>query len=91
MKINFKKIIGVLIFVFIFSKIFFFVLGIKLSDEVKLLEVKIKKIHQENIELEKEISFLNSYQYAASQAATLGFVKEAQPIYLENLKYAFKN
>ena len=91
MKINLKKIIGLLIFVFIFSKIFFFVLGIKLSDEVKLLEVKIKKIHQENIELEKEISFLNSYQYAASQAANLGFIKEAQPIYLENLKYAFNN
>jgi cell division protein FtsB len=91
MKINFKKIIGFLIFIFIASKICFFVLGIKLSEEIKVLDNKIKKVHQENIELEKEVSFLDSYQYAASQAADLGFIKEAQPIYLENFKYALKN
>ena len=91
MEIDFKKIIGFLIFVFIVSKFFFFVLGIRLSEEIKVLDNKIKKLHQENIELEKEISFLDSYQYAASQAADLGFIKKSQPIYLENFKYALKN
>ncbi len=90
MKTTFKYIIGFLLTILIVLNIGLLVSTIKLSDEISIYEKEIERLHQLNIELEKEISYYDSYQFAASHAATLGFVKKSIPFYLENLRYAFK-
>lgn len=67
-----------------------FVSCIKLGENINTFEREIWKLHQINTELEKEVSYYDSYQFAASQAASLGFIKKSLPLYLENLRYAFK-
>ena len=60
----------------------------KLSDQVNHFENQINKLHQENLNLEGKIFAVDSLQYAASMAAQFDFSQKAQPVYLENLKYA---
>lgn len=85
-----KYIIWFVFLILVILNIGVFVYSIKLGEEIDIFEKETKKLHQKNIELEKEISYFDSYQYAASQAAGLGFNKKATPLYLENLQYAFK-
>lgn len=88
-----KKLIQVgvwLIMIFlVVANIFIFVSGIILSDKIAHFERETKILHQENIELDKKISYVDSLEYAASMAASLDFVKKSSPVVLENLKYAF--
>lgn len=86
-----KNIIISLVLILVFFKIYFFIVTIKLSEEIKKLDQQIKKIHEENLSLEEEISKIDSLQYVASSASSLGFIKSAELIHLENLKYALKN
>lgn len=68
---------------------YFFFLSIKLGDEIALYEEKIEKLHHENINFEKELSDLNSLEYAKKIATKMNFLKNTDNIYfLENLKYA---
>ncbi|MBI4226237.1 hypothetical protein HY612_03950 [Candidatus Roizmanbacteria bacterium] len=60
----------------------------KLSDKINHFEKEIKNLHQENLTLENKIYAVDSLQYAASIAAQFDFNQKAQPMYLENLKYA---
>ncbi len=85
-----KYLIWFLLLLLVILNIGVFISSIRLADEISFFEIETKKLHRENVELEKEISFYDSYQYAASQAAELGFIKKATPVYLENLQYAFK-
>jgi cell division protein FtsL len=86
-----KNIIFGSILVLIIFRIYFFIFTIKLSEEIKILDYQIKKLREENLTLEKEISKIDSFQFAATSASALGFSKIAETIPLENLKYARKN
>lgn len=86
-----KNIIFGSILVLVIFRIYFFIFTIKLSEEIKILDYQIKKLREENLTLEKEISKIDSFQFAATSASALGFNKIAETILLENLKYARKN
>ncbi len=86
-----KNIIFGSILVLVIFRIYFFIFTIKLSEEIKILDYQIKKLREENLTLEKEISKIDSFQFAATSASALGFNKIAETIPLENLKYARKN
>ncbi len=83
-----KKIIGIIFFVLIIINIGLFVSSIKLSDEIAVYERNTQKTHEQNIELQKQVARYDSIQFAASAAASLNFVKQSAPVYLDNLKYA---
>lgn len=91
LKIFFKNIIWLVLLILMAGNIFIFVSGIKLANGLNFYEKEIKKLHQDNIELTTQISQFNSLQFAASVASQLNFVRKSQPVYLENLKYAYKN
>jgi hypothetical protein len=85
----FKQTAWFLFIGLIVGNVYVFVSGIKLGDEISYFEGKTREFHRQNLELEKQASTFNSYQYAASMAADLKFVKKP-PQYLESLKYALK-
>ena len=77
--------------VLVSANIFVFLNGLKLSDKINHFEKDIKNLHQENLGLENKIYEVDSLQYAASLAAQLDFTQKAQPVFLDNLKYARSN
>lgn len=86
----FRNTIWVIFLVLAVINIFIFIKGIKLSTEISFYENETNKLHQDNLELEKQAYGFDSLRYAASMAAVLNFTKKAQPIYIENAKYALK-
>lgn len=85
-----KYIIWFVLIILVVTNIGLFVSCIKLGENINTFEREIRRLHQINTELEKEISYYDSYQFAASQAASLGFIKKSIPLYIENLRYAFR-
>jgi len=85
---HFSKIIWVIFFFLIVGNIYVFVGGLKLSDEMNKYESEIKKIHQENIDLEKKVFEVESLKYTASMAAVLNFTGKTAPIVLNRMPYA---
>ncbi len=83
-----KQIIWGTLALLISSNIYICISGMKIADEINYFEQQTKETHKNNLNLEKGLSLYDSYQYAASKAAELNFVKKTTPIYLENLKYA---
>jgi hypothetical protein len=88
MKILFKNILILLFFILLIANTGIFVSGMHLGDDINRFEDEIKKLDQENTILEKEVYRVESLQYAASLSAKLNFVRQSQPLYFENLKYA---
>jgi len=72
----------------IFINMFIFVSGIVLGNQITHFELETKKIHEQNVELGKQTSHIDSLENAASVAASLDFVKRSTPIVLDNLRYA---
>lgn len=70
------------------ANIYAFLDSIKLSDKINHYESEIKNLHQENLILENKIFTVDSLQHATSMAAQLNFTQKAQPVFLDNLKYA---
>lgn len=87
---KFKLLFFILILSLFILRGYFFINSLKLSEEVKVLDQKIKALQIENILLEKDLSKLDSYLIISSSASELGFVKKAQTIPLDNLGFAFK-
>jgi len=85
------KILWLLAAVLLFFNVYVFVSNLRLGDEIKTFDKKIVFLRQENLDLETKIFKLNSYENIASIAAQLNFVKKEMPVYLEDLKYAYKN
>ncbi|MBI4008897.1 hypothetical protein HY357_01575 [Candidatus Roizmanbacteria bacterium] len=83
-----KHTIAIIFFLLLSANVFVFIHSIKLSDEINHFEKEIKVLHQENLSLENKMYEIDSLQYASSIATQLNFTDKAQPIYLENLKYA---
>lgn len=88
-----KKSVSLLIWLvmigLVAANIFLFYSSIKLGDNISFFEQKIQKIHHENLNLEKELSYVGSLQYAQKLVKNLEFTKKSQPSYLEKLVYAF--
>lgn len=83
--ISFTLFIGLCV-----AHVYLFAMGITLSEEINKYEVEIKKISQDNIELEKTLSSVESLSHAASLAASLDFKQKASPVYLNNLGIALR-
>ncbi len=88
MKLVYKYTIWLIFFALLATNIFIFLHSIKLSDEINHFEKEISALHQENLQLANKIYAVDSFQNAASLAAQLDFTKKAQPVYLDDLKYA---
>jgi hypothetical protein len=80
-----KSTIWGVFFVLIIANIFTFMKGMSIADEINHFESETKKLHQENIELEKQVYNSDSLQNAASLAAVLKFTKQSTPMYLDNM------
>jgi hypothetical protein len=83
-----KYAVGLFIVVAISLNIFIFLQGLQLGDQIGKYEVEIAKLKEDNIELEKKLYEAQSYTYASSVAAQFNFVKQTEPIYIDNLFYA---
>ena len=83
-----KTIIFTLFIGLILVNIFIFVAGIKSSAAVAHMEKDLEKLKQENVDLESQLSQIDSLDYAASIAASFDFDRRAVPTYLDSLKYA---
>ena len=90
MKNFIKPAIWMAFLVLIGANIFIFLSGMKLSEQINFYETETKKLHQENIDLEKKAYEANSLQHAASIAGELDFTKKAEPYFLESLRFALK-
>lgn len=86
----FKYLIWLSFLIMIVGNIFVFVSGIQISDEINRLEKQIVKLHEENIDLEKEINQATSFQHTASIAAELNFTSKLTPLLIVDQKYARK-
>ncbi|PIY68566.1 hypothetical protein COY90_05285 [Candidatus Roizmanbacteria bacterium CG_4_10_14_0_8_um_filter_39_9] len=71
------------------ANIYLFVASMYIGDEINKYESHITALKQENTDLEHEVYEVESLQYAASLSASLHFTKQVQPVYFENMKYAF--
>lgn len=72
----------------LFANIFIFISGMLLGNQINHFEHETSTIHVQNIELNKQTSYIGSLEHAASVAASLDFVKRSTPIVLDNLRYA---
>lgn len=86
-----KKIFLIFLVFLLLANIFIFMVNIQLGEEIKMYDKKINLLRQENLDLETKIYQLTSYEKIASLAAQLNFVKNESPLYLEEIKYAYKN
>jgi cell division protein FtsL len=86
-----KKIFLIFLVFLFLANIFIFMVNIQLGEEIKMYDKKIHLLRQENLDLETKIYQLTSYEKLASLAAQLNFVKNESPVYLEEIKYAYKN
>jgi cell division protein FtsL len=86
-----KKIFLIFLVFLFLANIFIFMVNIQLGEEIKMYDKKIHLLRQENLDLETKIYQLTSYEKLASLAAQLNFIKNESPVYLEEIKYAYKN
>lgn len=89
MKSLFKKSLYLSMVVLVIANIAILVFGISLGDEVNRFEEKIVTLKRENLTLEKEVARLSSLRFAEIQAKNWDFTNLSEPVYLDNLRYAF--
>jgi len=83
-----KIIVPVFLFLFLVN-VYTFISNINLGDKITYYEKETKRLAQENQDLETKVFAVDSLRYASSLAEGLNFTKRAQPVYLDNLKYAY--
>lgn len=86
-----KYTIFIVFIVLLIGNTYLFISGIKLGNDVLKFETGIQQYQLDNTELEKKVSEVSSLQHVASLAATMNYQEAAQPIVLDNLKYALNN
>lgn len=90
MKILFKYIFWIFLILLLAVNLGLFVNGMNLSNQIYRFEKESERLHRENLSLENKAYEIDSLKYASSIAPSLNFTNSAQPVYLENLKYALK-
>ena len=83
-----KFLVWAIFLILVSANIYVFLNSLKLSDNINRFEKEIKVLHQQNLSLENRVYEVDSLQFAASLAGQLDFTQKAQPVYLDNLKYA---
>ncbi len=76
-----------LIFLVILNILFFY-FSLKLSEQITYYEIKTSQLHDENINLEKELAEVSSLNYAKKLAEVMDFKNKSQPIFLDNFVHA---
>jgi hypothetical protein len=74
--------------VLVIANVGIFLSGVNLGGKINHYEIEIKKLHEENIDLEKQVVAQESLSNAASQAAELSFTRTTTPLRLESTRYA---
>ncbi len=90
MKLLANSAIWFVFFGLMIGNVYVFMQGISLSDQIHQYENGMKKLRQENIELETKIYKVESITYAASLAAELEYNKKSEPVFFDEKKYALK-
>ncbi len=88
MKHLYKSPVWIVFLILIGANIGLFVSGMSLSDKISYYEDSIHTYHRQNIDLERQAVEAGSLSFSASEAAKLGFVKQANPVYLEKVGVA---
>jgi len=88
MKNIIKSTIYIVFLALIFANFSIFASSISISQKITYYESESQKLHQENIELERQAYEVNSLQHIASEAANLQFTQQTKPMYIDNLKVA---
>lgn len=70
--------------------LYIFVSGMNLSQRISHFDQETKRLHRENLSLQKKAYDADSLQFAASVAAQFDFAKKAEPYFLENLGFALR-
>ncbi len=85
-----KVLIGVLFLTLIAANLYIFVSGMTIGQKISYLEKETKRLHKENLSLQKKAYEADSLQFAASVAAQLDFAQKAEPYFLESLGFALR-
>ena len=88
MKKRATTIILMLVIGLAFANIILFARSVILADNTVKLEENFLKIAAENEDLEHQLYVIASFESLNKKAAGLGFVKKAEPLYLESLRFA---
>jgi cell division protein FtsL len=85
---NLKLFIILLVLCLLGSNAYIFTKTLFLGDNILKIEIDSEKLKIENSDLEKKFYSLTSLKNLTELASSLGFTKQSEPIYLDNLKYA---
>jgi cell division protein FtsL len=88
MKAVSQSLVWIFFFALMVGNVFVFVQGITLSDEIHTFESEIKRLRQENTELETKIFRAESIVNAASVAADLDYDTKSEPVFFNGNRYA---
>ncbi len=69
--------------IFVFTKL------VKMRHDSYLYEQKLSKLKEENILLENKLYQVSSLKYISTIAPKLGFVKQSEPVTLQELFFAY--
>lgn len=86
----FKTSVWLTLITLVAANIFLFVSSIGIGDRITMFEMDTKKLHEENLTLEKKVSNLTSLEFARKQAEEMDFTKIAAPTFLEKLGVAYQ-
>lgn len=65
-----------------------FARSVILADSTVKIETNLEKLIAENEDLEHQLYLTSSFDSLSKKAVSLGFIKQAEPLYLENLRFA---
>lgn len=85
-----KTTFGFIFVLLVGVNLFIFISSMNISGEINRLEAQTQKLHFQNIDLEMKVDGGSSLSHIASSAANLDFTKKVEPVYLDELKYAFR-
>lgn len=89
MKIDLRIIVVIVFFLLSGLNIFLFTKGLILTEAVNHLEKETIRLKLENNHLERELYYQTSLSQLKKKAKIMGFTQKAEPLFLDNLKYAF--
>ncbi len=75
----------------IILNIYFFISMMTFGDKALKIESELYKIRNENTELEKKLTTVDSIHNLAKRATQLGFTKKSTLIRIDNLQYALRH
>lgn len=84
MKNKYQILTGIVMGFLMLGNILLFAHSLSVGDAIQKVERETQQIKIANLELEKQLSSINSLESLTKDAQILGFVKEAQPVNLDH-------